>query len=93
MSKIQLKCDVCGGTFQDKYTKIICSYCERQEIELYASEKQKLIEKFLNEKKEELKIIQEIWYEDNDFDKEEKFDTIIGYLDNQYKKWEQQKNG
>ena len=47
MSKIRLKCDVCGGTFQDQYTKIICSYCEKKEMQLYSKEKQELIEKFL----------------------------------------------
>lgn len=29
--KIRLKCDTCGGSFLDQYTKVICSYCERRE--------------------------------------------------------------
>ena len=51
-SKIRLKCDVCGGTFKDQYTKIICSYCERKEIQLNEGEKQKLIAEFLQDLEE-----------------------------------------
>ena len=52
MSKIRLKCDVCGGTFQDQYTKIICSYCERKEMQLNEKEKKELIADFLQKLKE-----------------------------------------
>lgn len=50
MSKIRLKCDVCGGTFQDQYTKVICTYCERKEIEINNRREQELIGEFIQEK-------------------------------------------
>lgn len=31
MSKILLKCDICGGNFRDIHTKVICGDCERRE--------------------------------------------------------------
>ena len=70
---------------EEKYEHYVCERC----MEIGANE---AIDKFLEDKKEELKVIQECWYAKDDFDKEEKFDTIIGYLDNQYKKWEAKKN-
>jgi len=31
MSKVRLLCDICGGTFKDKYTKVLCDYCQKKE--------------------------------------------------------------